>query len=148
VPSGQSLPPQWWASDKLVAAALKAIYQALDATTAERELESFAAGPWGQKYPTIAPAWRRQWTQVIPFFVYPLEIRRILYTTNAIESLNMQIRKALKTRGHFPNDEAALKSLYLVLRNIISRWRTAPPHWKRAMTQFAILYPDRFTPEG
>ena len=98
--------------------------------------------------PTIAPAWRRQWTQVIPFFVHPVEIRRILYTTNAIESLNMQLRKVIKTRGHFPNDEATLKLLYLVLRNIISRWRAAPRDWKKAMTQFAILYPDRFTPEG
>ena len=137
-----------WKDRKPVAAALKAIYQALDAAAAECALESFAAGPWGQKYPTIAAAWRRQWTQVIPFFAHPIEIRRILYTTNAIESLHMQLRKALKTRGHFPNDEAALKLLYLVLRNIISRWRAAPRDWKTAMTQFAILYPDRFTPEG
>jgi putative transposase len=137
-----------WKDRKPVAAALKAIYQALNAAAAERELESFAAGPWGQKYPPIAPAWRRQWTQVIPFFAHPVPIRRVLYTTNAIESLHMQLRKALKTRGHFPNDEAALKLLYLVLRNIITRWRAAPRDWKEAMTQFAILYPDRFTPEG
>jgi putative transposase len=137
-----------WKDRKPVAAALKAIYRALDAAAADRELASFAAGPWGQKYPPIAAAWRRQWAQVIPFFAFPLEVRRVLYTTNAIESLHMQLRKALKTRGHFPNDEAALKLLYLVLRNITRRWQRAPIDWKAAMTQFAILYPDRFIPEG
>jgi putative transposase len=137
-----------WKDRKPVAAALKAIYRAPSAAAAEAELEGFAAGPWGQKYPPIAAAWRRQWTQVIPFFAHPVAIRRLLYTTNAIESLHMQLRKALKTRGHFPNDEAAVKLLYLVLRNIVTRWRAAPRDWKATMTQFAILYPDRFTPEG
>jgi len=137
-----------WKDRKIVAGALKSIYQALNAATAEHELETFAASPWGQKYPPIAAAWRRQWTQVIPFFAHPVEIRRVLYTTNAIESLHMQLRKALKTRGHFPNDEAATKLIYLVLRNIITRWRAAPRDWKMAMTQFAILYPDRFTLDG
>jgi putative transposase len=137
-----------WKDRRAVAVALKAIYQALDAAAAERELDSFAAGPWGQKYPPIAAAWRRHWTQVIPFFAHPVEIRRVLYTTNAIESLHMQLRKGLKTRGHFPNDEAALKLLYLVLRNTLNRWKQAPPHWKTAMNQFAILYPDRFISEG
>jgi len=137
-----------WKDRKAVAAALKAIYQAVDAPAAEAALEAFAVGPWGEKYPPIAPAWRRQWTQVIPFFAYPLAIRRILYTTNAIESLHMQLRKALKTRGHFPNDEAAIKLLYLVIRNITQRWKMAPRDWKQAMTHFAILYPDRFSVEG
>lgn len=137
-----------WKDRKAVAGALKAIYQAVDAPAAEAALEAFAAGPWGEKYPPIAPAWRRQWTQVIPFFAYPLAIRRILYTTNAIESLHMQLRKALKTRGHFPNDEAAVKLLYLVIRNITQRWKQAPRDWKQAMTHFAILYPDRFILEG
>lgn len=137
-----------WKDRKSVAGALKSIYQAVNAATAERELETFAASPWGQKYPPIAAAWRRQWTQVIPFFAHPVEIRRVLYTTNAIESLHMQLRKALKTRGHFPNDEAATKLIYLVLRNIVTRWRAAPRDWKMAMTQFAILYPDRFTLDG
>jgi transposase-like protein len=137
-----------WKDRKQVAAALKGVYQAVNAATAERELEAFAASPWGQKYPPIATAWRRQWTQVIPFFAHPVEIRRVLYTTNAIESLHMQLRKALKTRGHFPNDEAATKLIYLVLRNIVTRWRAAPRDWKLAMTQFAILYPDRFTLDG
>jgi len=85
---------------------------------------------------------------VIPFFAFPLAVRRVLYTTNAIESLHMQLRKALKVRGHFPSDGAALKLLYLVLRNITRRWTKTPLEWKAAMNQFAILYPDRFTPEG
>lgn len=137
-----------WSERKRVAAALKAIYGAASAAAAQQALEAFASGPWGQKYPPIVRAWRRQWDQVIPFFAFPLAVRKILYTTNAIESLHMQLRKALKTRGHFPSDEAALKLLYLVLRNITRRWQKPPRDWKAAMTQFAILYPDRFTPEG
>jgi len=137
-----------WKDRKLVAAALTAIYRAPSAAAAETALSEFAASPWGQKYPPITTAWRRQWTQVIPFFAHPVAIRRVLYTTNAIESLHMQLRKALKTRGHFPNDEAATKLIYLVLRNIVTRWRAAPRDWKLAMTQFAILYPDRFTLDG
>lgn len=137
-----------WKDRKPVAAALKAIYHAPSAAAADVALETFAASAWGQKYPPIAAAWRRQWTQVVPFFAHPLAIRRLLYTTNAIESLHRQLRKALKTRGHFPNDEAAVKLLYLALRNIVTRWRAAPHDWKATMTQFAILYPERFTPEG
>jgi putative transposase len=137
-----------WQDRKHVAAALKAIYRAPSAAAAEETLAEFAAGEWGQKYPPIVSAWRRQWDQVTPFFAFPLEVRRVLYTTNAIESLHMQLRKALKVRGHFPNDEAAVKLLYLVLRNVTRRWTKAPTEWKAAMNQFAILYPDRFTPEG
>lgn len=137
-----------WKDRKAVVKALKGIYRAPSAAAAEEALTEFAASPLGQKHPPIVAAWRRQWTQVIPFFAHPIEIRRLLYTTNAIESLHMQLRKALKTRGHFPNDEAALKLLYLVLRNITKRWRAAPRDWKAVMTQFAILYPDRFTLEG
>lgn len=137
-----------WKDRKAVAAALRGIYQSPSAEAAEQALGDFAAGPWGQKYPPIVTAWRRQWPQVIPFFAYPLAVRRIVYTTNAIESLHMQLRKALKTRGHFPSDEAALKLLYLVLRNITARWKRGPRNWKEAMTHFAILYPDRFKLEG
>jgi putative transposase len=135
-----------WQDRKRVAAALKAIYRAPTAEAAQAALEAFAASDWGRKYPPIAPAWRRHWTQVIPLFAHPPAIRRLLYTTNAIESLHMQLRKALKIRGHFPSDEAATKLIYLVLRNITRRWRNAPREWKEAMNQFAILYPDRFTP--
>jgi putative transposase len=134
-----------WQHRKRVAAALKAIYRAPTAEAAHAALEGFAAGEWGRKYPPIAPAWRRHWQQVIPLFAHPPAIRRMLYTTNAIESLHMQLRKALKIRGHFPSDEAATKLIYLVLRNITRRWRTAPRDWKEAMNQFAMLYPDRFT---
>lgn len=137
-----------WTDRKHVAAALKAIYRAPSAAAAEQTLAEFATGEWGQKYPPIVSAWRRQWEQVIPFFAFPLEVRRVLYTTNAIESLHMQLRKALKVRGHFPSDEAALKLLYLVLRNVTRRWTKTPTAWKAAMNQFAILYPDCFTPEG
>jgi putative transposase len=137
-----------WKDRKPVAKALKAIYRAPNAAAAEQALADFEASPWGQKHPPIAAAWRRQWTQVVPFFAHPLEVRRLLYTTNAIESLHMQLRKALKTRGHFPNDEAATKLIYLVLRNITKRWRAAPRDWKAMMIQFAILYPDRFVTEG
>lgn len=133
-----------WQHRKAVAAALKAIYRAPSAEAARGELEAFAASEWGQKYPPIVPAWRRHWEQVIPLFAHPPAIRRMLYTTNAIESLHMQLRKALKIRGHFPTDEAAAKLIYLVLRNITRRWQRAPHEWKAAMNQFAILYPDRF----
>ena len=137
-----------WQDRKRVAGALKAIYRAPTAEAARAALDAFAASEWGQKYPPIAPAWRRHWEQVIPLFAHPPAIRRLLYTTNAIESLHMQLRKALKVRGHFPNDEAATKLIYLVLRNISRRWRKAPRDWRAAMNQFAILYPDRFSLAG
>ncbi len=137
-----------WKERKPVAAALKTIYRAPTVEAARAALEAFAAGDWGRKHPPIVAAWRRQWEQVIPLFAHPPEIRRLLYTTNAIESLHMQLRKILKTRGHFPNDAAATKLLYLALRNIVRRWKAAPRDWKAAMNQFAILYPDRFTVAG
>lgn len=137
-----------WKERRAVAAALKTIYRAPSVEAARAALDVFAAGDWGRKHPPIVTAWRRQWEQVIPLFAHPPEIRRLLYTTNAIESLHMQLRKILKTRGHFPNDDAATKLLYLALRNIIRRWKAAPRDWKAAMNQFAILYPDRFTLAG
>ena len=137
-----------WQERKAVAAALKSIYRAPTVEAARAALDSFAAGDWGRRHPPIVAAWRRQWEQVIPLFTHPPEIRRLLYTTNAIESLHMQLRKILKTRGHFPSDEAATKLLYLALRNIVRRWKAAPRDWKAAMNQFAILYPDRFTVAG
>jgi putative transposase len=107
-------------------------------------LESFAAGKWGQKYPTIVAAWCRAWERVIPFFAYPLEVRRVIYTTNALESLHLQLRKIIKTRGPFPSDEAAAKLIYLALRNITAGWKMPPVFWKAAINQFAIRYADRF----
>lgn len=108
--------------------------------------KSFDQGPWGQRYQTIAAAWRWPWDCVIPFFAFPPAIRRIIYTTNAIESLNAQLRKIIKTRGYFPSDEAAAtKLLWLALRNITSDWERPALEWKAAMNQFAIIYADRFT---
>lgn len=134
-----------WKDRKELAAALKPIYTAVSAESAEEELEGFAQGPWGKKFPTIVPAWRRAWDKVIPFLAFPPEIRRVLYTTNAIESVNARLRKIIKTRGHFPNDAAATKLIWLALRNITTTWTRSDIHWKAAMNQFAILYGQRFT---
>jgi putative transposase len=97
------------------------------------------------KLPAIVQSWRRVWEQVIPFFAYPKEIRKIIYTTNAIESLHMQLRKVLKKRGHFPGDEAATKLIYLALRDITKKWKNPPVTWKLAATQFAIRFGHRLT---
>jgi transposase-like protein len=107
-------------------------------------LQAFAAGPWGTKYPSIAQSWQRAWEHVTPFFAFPPEIRRVIYTTNAIESLNMQMRKIIKTRGHFPTDEPAIKLLWLALRNVLAKSVRSAFDWKRAMNQFAILFGERF----
>lgn len=134
-----------WQDRKLVAAQLKEVYRATTEAAASEALDAFAASDWGIKYPPIAQIWRRKWQEVIPFFAYPLEVRKIIYTTNAIESLNMQLRKVIKNRGHFPSDEAATKLLYLALRNISKDWKMPAITWRAAKTQFAILFGDRFT---
>jgi putative transposase len=136
-----------WQDRKQVVAALKPIYQAPTADAALLALDAFEASPWGQKYAAIAPLWRRQWDQVIPFFAFPPEVRRIIYTTNAIESLNSTLRTAVRSRGHFPTDEAAIKLLYLVLRRTEKNWKNAQREWTAAMTQFAIMFGDRFSVE-
>jgi putative transposase len=137
-----------WQDRKLVAAELKSIYRAVNAEAAAQALTLFETGRWGQRYPPIVASWQRNWERVIPFFAYPQEVRRVLYTTNAIESLNMQLRKITKNRGHFPNDEAATKLLYLALRNVTAKWKNAGREWKPALTQFAILFADRFAAVG
>ena len=134
-----------WKERKALAAAIKPIYKAASAEAAEAELEAFAEGPWGQKFPTVVTSWRRAWSNVIPFFAFPPAVRKVIYTTNAIESVNAQLRKILKTRGHFPSDDAASKLIWLALRNITAKWSHAAHDWKAAMNQFAILYQDRFT---
>lgn len=134
-----------WKDRKELAASLKPVYQAVNAEAAEAALDAFAAGPWGIKFPTVAAMWRRQWQQVIPFFAYPPEVRTIIYTTNAIESLHMRLRKIVKNRGHFPSDDAATKLLFLALRNIEKDWKMAPRTWKLAANQFAIMFGERFT---
>ncbi len=130
---------------KSVAAALRPVYAAANEQAAQQALEAFAEGPWGAKYPTIVQSWRRAWENVTPFFVFPPDIRRVVYTTNAIESLNMQLRKIIKTRGHFPNDEAAIKLLWLALRNVLNKSVRTAFDWSSAMNQFAILFGERFT---
>jgi putative transposase len=116
-----------WKDRKALAAAIKPIYTAVSAEAAEAELDAFAAGPWGQKFPTVVSAWRRAWDKVIPFFAFPPEVRRVIYTTNAIESVNARLRKIIKTRGHFPSDEAATKLIWLALRNITADWGGGQP---------------------
>jgi putative transposase len=130
---------------KAVATALKDIYRALDAVAAEEALTAFEAGPWGQKYPAIGQSWRRVWGEVIPFYAFPMEVRRILYTTNAIEALNSKLRRAVRARGHFPTDEAAMKLLYLVLNRSEKDWIMPPREWAMAKAQFAVLFGERFT---
>jgi putative transposase len=133
-----------WKERKIIAAALKPIYQARDAQAAELELQSFDAGPWGQKYPAIAQSWRRNWEAVIPFFAFPVEVRKIIYTTNAIESLNASVRKAVRNKGHFPSDQAATKLIWLALRNITANWKRPPIAWQAAKAQLAIQFGARF----
>ena len=137
-----------WKDRKLLAAAIKPIYTAPSAEAAQAELDAFEQGAWGQKFPTVVAAWRRAWDRVIPFFAFPPAVRRVIYTTNAIESINAQLRKIIKSRGHFPSDDAATKLIWLALRNITADWGRAAHNWKEAMNQFAILYEERFTRAG
>jgi putative transposase len=130
---------------KVVAAALKDIYRATDAIAGLAALDAFADGPWGRKYPAIAQSWRRAWSEVIPFYAFPDEVRRIVYTTNAIEALNAKLRRAVRAGGHFPTDEAAMKLLFLVLNRSEKDWRMPPREWAMAKAQFAILFDQRFT---
>lgn len=131
-----------WKQRKEVAADLKRIYQSATAEQAEMELTAFET-KWDETHPTISQSWRRNWAQVIPFFAYPADIRKVIYTTNAIESLNMSLRKVTKNRGSFPNDEAMFKLLYLALRNIAKKWTLPIRDWKAAMNRFSILFEDR-----
>jgi transposase-like protein len=134
-----------WKDRNLLAAALKPVYTAPSVEAAALALDEFERGPWGQKYPTVVACWRRAWDRVIPFFAFPPAVRRVVYTTNAIESLHSQLRKIIKTRGHFPSDDAATKLIWLALRNITADWGRAAKEWREAMNQFAILYEERFT---
>lgn len=131
-----------WKQRKQVAADLKPVYHASTAEEAQMRLDEFSA-KWDKAYPTIAQMWRRNWDQVTPFFAYPAEIRKVVYTTNAIESLNMSLRKVIKTRGSFPTEEAAMKLLYLALEHIAKKWTMPVQDWKAALQRFAILFGDR-----
>lgn len=130
-----------WKQRREVAADLRPIYTAATAKGAQLALEEFAA-KWDASHPTISQVWRRNWERVTPFFAFPAEIRKVIYTTNAVESLNMSLRKIIKTRGSFPNEEAAIRLLYLALRNHAKKWSFVQ-EWRRALNQFQILWPER-----
>src|SRR3954469_89722 len=135
-----------WKDCKLIMPDLKAIYRAETAEAAAAALDTFEA-EWGKRYPAIGQAWRRAWEHVVPLFAFPPAIRKMIYTTNAVESLNRSLRKIIKTRGSFPNDEATLKLLFLAIRNAGVRW-CRPIEWTAAVGQFAILFGDRFEPSA
>lgn len=130
-----------WKERKLVAADLRQIYRSATVAEAEAALEEFGER-WDGKYPTISRMWRRNWERVTPMFDYPAEIRRVMYTTNAVESLHMTLRKVIKNRGSFPSEEAALKLLYLGLRNVAKKWKSVQ-HWKAALSHFSLLWAER-----
>ena len=131
-----------WKLRKDVAADLRAIYTAATVEEAGHQLDAFEE-TWGEAYPSIGQSWRRNWPRVIPFFDYPPEIRKVIYTTNAIESVNMGLRKVTKNRGSFPSDEALLKLFYLALKNISAKWTMPIRDWKAALNRFTIQFEDR-----
>jgi putative transposase len=131
-----------WKDRKAVAADLRRIYEAATVAEAELELSDFAA-KWDSAYPMVSQVWRRNWTRVTPFFSYPMEIRKAIYTTNAIEALNRQLRKTLKTRGAFPTEEAALKLLFMALQQAQKKWTMPIHNWRAALNYFTILWPER-----
>jgi putative transposase len=133
-----------WKDRKPVAQELKSVYRADDAQAAAAALQEFEDGPWGKKFAAITAMWRRHWAHVIPFFAYPPEVRKMIYTTNAIESLNAKLRRSVRIRGHFPNDEAAMKLIWLQLREITKNWKMPPREWAAAKAQFAVVFGDRF----
>ncbi len=130
---------------KAVAGALKTIYRADNAAAGEAALSVFEASEWGRKYPAIGQSWRRAWGEVVPFYAFHPDVRRLIYTTNAIEALNSKLRRAVRARGHFPTDEAATKLLFLVLNRSEKEWTMPAREWSIAKAQFAILFGERFT---
>jgi putative transposase len=132
-----------YAEKKAVAADLKKIYGSSTVELAEQALDDFEL-TWGEKYPAIVRSWRSNWEKIIPFMDYPIEIRKIIYTTNIIESLNNTLRKSIRNRGHFPTEEALMKVLYLAIQQVSKRWTMPIKDWKQALNRFAISYPDRF----
>ena len=134
-----------WQDRKKVAADLRSVYKAATADEAERQLSEFQV-KW-PKYPAIARLWREQWERVIPFFALPEEVRKIVYTTNAVESLHMSLRKIIKTRGSFPSEEAAIKLLYLALSKVIAKWQTVQ-NWKQMLNYLDTICGDRMREAG
>ena len=137
-----------WKDRKPVAQELKNVYRAVDAQAAQAALQAFEDGPWGPRFAAITALWRRHWAHVIPFFAYPAEVRKMIYTTNAIESLNAKLRRSVRSRGHFPSDEAALKLIWLQLREITKKWTMPAREWAAAKAQFAVVFGDRFEVNG
>ena len=133
-----------WKERRALAAALRPIYQAPTEAEAVAALDDFEAGPWGQKYPAIVRSWRTRWAEITPFLAFSAPIRRAIYTTNAIESLNSTVRRAVRTRGHFPNDRAAAKLICLALRGVAHKWKNPPKYWQEARSEFSIRFGDRF----
>jgi putative transposase len=131
-----------WKQRKEMATDLKTIYRADTVELAEENLDLFAK-KWNPTHPTVSKSWYNNWERLIPFFAYPKEIRKVIYTTNAIESMNMSLRKVTKNRGSFPTDDAVFKLLYLALMNVTKKWNMPILHWKQAMNHFAILFEDR-----
>ena len=121
-----------WKDCKALAQALKPIYQADHAEAAEQALSDFETGPWGERFPIVAHSWRRHWAEITPFFAFSAKVRKLIYTTNAIESLHSGVRKTIRNKGHFPNDEAATKLIYLALRNLRVKWKNPPIAWAAA----------------
>ena len=132
-----------WKQRKAVAGDLRAIYTAATEAEAVVALDAFAA-KWDSQYPQIAKSWRANWARIIPFFAYAPEIRKVIYTTNAIESVNFSLRKLIKNRASFPTEEAAMKLIYLGLRNIAKRWTMPIQNWKPALSQLMIRFEERF----
>jgi putative transposase len=133
-----------WKDHKSLAGALNEICRAINADAAEQALTGFEQGPWGQRYPAIGQIWRRAWTEVIPFFAFPDDVRKIIYTTNAIEALNSKLRRAVRARGHFPSEEATTKLPYLILHRSEKEWNMLPREWTMAKAQFAVIFSERF----
>lgn len=131
-----------WKLRKEVADALRAVYTSATVEEAEQQLDEFEQ-QWGADYPSIVRSWRSNWARIIPFFDYPPKIRKVIYTTNAIESVNMSLRKITKNRGSFPSDEALLKLFYLALLNISKKWTMPIRDWKAALNRFNIQFEDR-----
>ena len=131
---------------KEVTAGLKTIYRAVNADAAMQALEAFESSDLGRKYPEIGRKWRSGWDRVIPFFEFSPEVRRLIYTTNAVESLNRELRKVTKTRAAFPNKAALMKLLYLAVRNVTQKWKRPSPYWKSALRELAIQFEDRLIP--
>jgi putative transposase len=133
-----------WKDRKAIAVSLKSVYRAVDAEAAAHALNDFEESSLGQKYPAITASWRRSWSEVIPFFAFPQDVRRMIYTTNAIESLNSIVRRSVRVRGHFPSEEAAMKLIWLQLREVTKNWKNAAREWYAAKAQFGLLFGDRF----